>query len=203
MQTWKSIRGYLAVMLLCVIAFGGYLLYERRPQPEPITIIQASPMPTQTVAPMVVHVAGAVQRPGVYTLEPGSRVQDAVLAAGGLTRDVDESTLNLADRLLDGQRLEIGVRGSPAGPSPTPIAPSTLEGQQRSYASPGVPGVLNINTATADELVALPGIGPVYAQRIVEYRETVGRFQHTEEIMNVSGIGPARYAQLKEMITVD
>ena len=63
--------------------------------------------------------------------------------------------------------------------------------------------MLNINTATADELVALPGIGPVYAQRIVEYRETVGRFQHTEEIMNVSGIGPARYAQLKEMITVD
>ena len=163
------------------------------PRGRPVTL-DAPP----TNAPLEVHVVGAVLRPGVYILLEGSRVQDAVSAAGGLSADADLDSLNLAAKLEDGQQLDVpnlsgaartavpttGFRVLPAGSTATP------SGDQ-----------ININTASAEQLETLPGIGPTIAQNIVTYRIAHGPFAHIEDIMNVAGIGPATFDNIKDLIT--
>ena len=193
-------RGYVILTLIYAIVFAGYILYERRPQPEPIQIIERTATPTHTPAPIHVHMTGAVRRPGVYQLSPASRLFQAVEAAGGLASDADPEGVNLADFLRDGQQVFIPRMGTPAPPSPTPIAGPPKQGgsavQSRS-------GLVNINTATAAELDTLPGIGPKYAERIIAYREAQGPFSSPDEIVRVTGIGPATYQSIKDRITVD
>jgi competence protein ComEA len=134
---------------------------------------------------LVVDVAGAVRRPGVYRLRAGARVQDAVARAGGLTRRADPLTVNLAAPLADGEQVVVSARGSPgAGGGGGPSA--------------GAP--LSLNTATADQLDALPGIGPVTAQRIVEYRQQHGGFASVADLDAIPGIGPARLENLQGLV---
>ena len=139
-------------------------------------------------------VAGAVVNPGVYSLPRGSRVNDAVRAAGGFSPDADPDAVNLAAFLADGMRIYVPRRGAP-----TPSAVAVI-----STASPNsTPSeLLDINSATAEELEALPHIGPTLAERIIEYRQEHGPFHNVDELLNVKGIGSSLLAKLKPYLTV-
>jgi competence protein ComEA len=134
---------------------------------------------------LVVHVVGAVRRPGLYRLADRSRIADAVTRAGGATRNADLSAVNLAAPVSDGVQVVVPARERSAESSgQTADAPS---------------GPVHLNTATLEELDALPGVGPVTAQKIVEYREQHGAFASIDELDAIPGIGPARLEQLREV----
>ena len=137
----------------------------------------------------VVHVAGAVAVPGVYTLSAGSRVIDAVNAAGGLAVDADSDAINLAAVLSDGQRIYVPTVGEVVPPSVS--ADGTV-----------APGPVDLNRATVDELETLPGVGPATAAAIVAYRDSHGPFASVDALADVSGIGPAKLAAIRELVTV-
>jgi competence protein ComEA len=197
LEKLQRYRGYIFLTLIYTIFFGSYVFYEHRPQPEPLQIIEPTLPLTPTPAPLQVHVAGAVRQPGVYSLPPGSRLLQAVEAAGGLTAEADEESLNLADYVQDGHRVYIPKRGTPAPPSPTAEAePASMEGTESSG------GLVNINTASAEALDTLPGIGPALAERIIAYRQEHGPFTDIGQIMEVKGIGEATFARLKAYITI-
>lgn len=146
---------------------------------------------------IVVHVDGAVAEPGVYELPSGSRANDAVIAAGGLLDDADTSTINLAATLSDGEKLYIPTEGEEVTVSTTSTSTTTSTSDDSSETE-----LININTATAEELDELPGIGEATAAAIIEDRETNGEFTSIEDIMRVSGIGEAKFANIKDLICV-
>ncbi len=193
MEAILRYRGYIILSLVYAVIFGGYVVYERRPQPEPIEIVEPTAASTPTPAPLQVHVTGAVRQPGVYVLPPGSRLLQAVEAAGGLADDATQEGINLAAYVRDGQQVYIPARGAAAQPESASrsIAPVT-----------DANGLVDINTATADELESLPGIGATYAERIIAYRQEHGPFTDPAQIMEVKGIGPACYEEIKSLITV-
>ncbi|MFL5929362.1 MAG: helix-hairpin-helix domain-containing protein, partial [Gaiellaceae bacterium] len=140
---------------------------------------------------LVIDVVGAVRRPGLVRLRPGARVADAVAEAGGLGRKAERSAVNLAAPVSDGQQVVVPRRGAPvvgaaaggpAGGSGTPTAPVSL------------------TTASAEELDALPGVGPVTAQKIVAYRQQHGAFRSVDELDAIPGIGPSRLADLRGLV---
>jgi competence protein ComEA len=136
---------------------------------------------------VVVSVVGQVAAPGLVTLPAGSRVADALAAVGGLLPEADPASINAAAVLSDGQQVAVGVPGvaPPAGSAAVPSG-----------------GLLDLNTATAADLDALPGIGPVLAQRIVDHRTAHGRFTSVDQLDDVSGIGPAIFADLVDQVRV-
>jgi competence protein ComEA len=144
-----------------------------------------------------VYVTGAVAHPDVYLLSAGSIVRDALVAAGGATADADLNRINLAQQVYDQQQIYVPRFGEENPPLPSPPASLT-----NTSGNVQATGKVNINTATAEELDTLPGIGPAIAQRIIEYRLTNGPFQSIEEIKNVSGIGDKLFEKLKDLITV-
>ena len=129
---------------------------------------------------LIVHVAGAVKSPGVYTLPVGSRIQDAIDAAGGPLPEADIHRLNLADILADGKKVHVPAKDNNKSEED---------------------GLVNINTADANELATLPNIGPARAQKIIEYRELHGPFSSIEEITKVNTIGPKIFESIKDLIT--
>lgn len=137
----------------------------------------------------VVHICGAVNRPGVYALPEGSRVCDAVEAAGGLSEEASGSSVNQAERLVDGMQIVVPTQEEAA------LFPSGSD-------SGSSAGLVNINTASREELMQLPGIGETRAEAILNYRQEQGRFQTIEDIMKVDGIKEASFEKLKELITV-
>lgn len=144
---------------------------------------------------VMVHVCGAVRNPGVYELEDGSRIIDAVLEAGGLQEDAAADALNLAMPVSDGSRVYV------------PCADELTDGQFAQVDATGIAGSgdsgrVNINTASVDELTTLKGIGQSRAESIVAYREEHGPFKKTEDIMNISGIKQASYDKIKDNITI-
>lgn len=160
---------------------------------------------TDEAVPILVHVDGAVVAPGVYALAPGSaRANDAVSAAGGLAPDADTSSLNLAAQLADGDKLRVPRQGEVAAPSEgdSATAVSGLSSSGKAGSRPQGAGLVNINTATAEELDALPGVGASTAAAIVEDRATNGPFTSVEDLMRVSGIGEKKFAKLKAGICV-
>jgi len=163
----------------------------------------ASPLGTaRSVAggPLVVHVVGAVRHPGVVELPAGSRVADAVAAVGGLTRRGDPASVNLARPAVDGEQVVVGRRGAPGTALPAPAAGAPAIPGAPSPAAPTAP--VDLNTATLEQLDGLPGIGPVLAQRILDWRSTNGRFSTVEELGEVSGIGEATLGDLRPLVTV-
>lgn len=187
-------RSALTVLIGVLAGFilaGGLFLVIRNPAGKPIELI---PAPTKT--PMLVNVVGAVPRPGLYELPEGSRVHDAVDAAGGLLADADASSINLAAPLDDGELLAIPFLGGAETLS------ESGEGGELVIEEPTNPDLIDINTATIEELDNLPGIGPTTAQKIIDYRSENGPFQQIEDLLNVSGIGPSTFEQLKDLITV-
>lgn len=149
-------------------------------------------LPTPLPRNLTIQISGAVQTPGVYTLTPGSRIQDAINAAGGLLGISDPSSLNLAAPISDGEKINIPVPGDDPPPLAIPEKTDPIE----------ITGPVNINTATLEELDTLPGIGPAIAGRIIDYRQKNGPFDKIEDIQNVSGIGPATFEKLKPLITI-
>ena len=167
---------------------------EEAPAPEPEEISPEEP------SLMAVHVSGAVQEPDrLIYLEEGSRVADAVEACGGLSEDADLTRVNLAGPVSDGQKIYIPREGE----SEEEVREHTLPATgSASTAGDQKQDLTNLNTASKIELIALPGIGEVYAQRIIDYREQNGGFAAIEEIMQVKGIGEAVFHKIKDKITV-
>ncbi|WP_278601813.1 ComEA family DNA-binding protein [Actinomyces naeslundii] len=161
--------------------------------------------PSAGAGSVVVHVTGAVIRPGVVTLGEGSRVNDAIGAAGGVSPDADTQQLNLARVLTDGEQIRVPRIGEVLpDPAPQPGAAVT-PGTGTALGKPGAgsaSGTVNINTASASDLEKLPGIGPALAQRIVEYRDSHGPFASVDALTDVPGIGKAKLEALREQATV-
>lgn len=158
---------------------------------------------TVTQGVLVVHVAGAVKNPGVYRVGPGSRVFDAVNAAGGALPAAELAALNLAAPLADGLQVFVPTKEEAAKMVPHPgavLAPDSVPGSAAN-SHPGN-GLLNLNTASAAELDALPGVGPVLAERIVTWRTDHGPFASVDALDAVSGIGAKMMASLRDLVTV-
>lgn len=181
------------VALLGVLAGSLWWLSRQAPAPVESTIplVEVAALTTTTAEPadVVVHVAGAVVAPGVYELEPGTRVIDAVTAAGGVTPDADLDRVNLAAPVVDGARIYI---------------PRIGEAVVEAVGSGGTTsaGPVDLNTASADELDALPGIGPATAAAIIEHRDRHGPFRSVEDLLDVPGIGEAKLAALRDLVAV-
>ncbi len=201
-QEGTRYRGYIIFCSVLSLIVGGAIGYfTPRPRPRSAMPVVVStpppiptPLPTATPAPLRVYVSGAVHRPEVYELPPGSIIRDALEAAGGATSNADLDCINLAQEVRDQQQVYVPRRGEASPPA------AGVSGGAGSAGTTG--GKININTATAAELETLPRIGPTMAQRIVEYREANGPFQTIEDIQNVPGIGPTTFAGIEDLITV-
>ncbi len=192
-------RGYIILCSVISLIVGGVIGYFSPHSQPSAPVVVSTPLPTPTPfhtptpAPIRVHVSGAVLHPAVYELVVGSIVQDAVDAAGGPATDADLDHINLAVELHDQQQVYVPLQGET---NPPPVISGGESG------GGGTVGAqVNINTATAAELKALPRIGPATSQRILEYREANGPFTTIEGIQNVPGIGPATFEGFKDMIT--
>lgn len=205
--------GFVGLLLGVILSVGGMTLANRQ-RPAPIEILPppptAVPQPTPTPTNIQVYINGAVAWPDVYELPPSAIVRDAVRAAGGFTADAAADFVNLAQPLQQGVQIYIPRQGEQTAVSqPLIISPAgsatPLDGSTRSGSVLAVPAstLVNINRASQAELETLPGIGPSTAQKIIAHREANGPFASIEEIMNVSGIGPAKFAAIQELITVD
>lgn len=193
---------------------------ERSPASATAGLHGSTALPTAAPAPvkkkLVVHVDGAVKQPGVYTFEEGARLHEAIAAAGGALADGVPGALNLAAPLTDGAKVYVYTKAELQPPAPAPqAAPPPPEARAASYspvkstdAAPSTPAaakqpaVANLNTASAAELEAVPGIGPATARAIVEYRSKHGNFKRVDDLTAVSGIGPKTLEKLRPYLTV-
>lgn len=187
-------------MLLYFIGLAGVFFLARRPARGLVEILPPptiTPAPTATPLVLQVYVSGAVVNPDVYALPAGSRVKQAIEAAGGFADDAFQAGINLAQPLSDGQQVYVPREGETSAPAAIVSGASiaSLSG------SPG--GRININIASVEELTTLPGIGPAMAGRIIEYRERNGGFRTIEDIKKVKGIGDATFEKIKDQITVN
>ncbi|WP_443333134.1 helix-hairpin-helix domain-containing protein [Streptomyces sp. CB03234] len=189
----------LAVVLVVAAALAGRYFWAGRPEPvrAPDLVRAAAPpaagaatrRPPAGAPPVVVDVSGKVRRPGVLRLPAGSRVGDALRAAGGARPGTDLTGLNRARVLMDGEHVVVGAVPGPAAPPPG--APSGPGGGE---------GPVSLNTATVEQLDTLPGVGPVLAQHIVDYRTRHGGFRSVDELREVNGIGERRFADLQSLV---
>lgn len=181
--------GSLALILLLgrfVLGAGTTTVAPLPPPPAENASVTGQP-----AARVVVDVVGAVRRPGLYRLEQGSRIADAVARAGGATGKADLALVNLAAPLADGEQVVVPKRG----------APGAAGGGGAGAGGTGVPtGPVHLSTATLDQLDSLPGIGPVTAQKILDYRAKHGAFSSVDELDAVPGIGPSRMDQLRDLV---
>ena len=179
--------GRRGVKVLAIVAGAAALVvlllaWRSAPRQEPVPVVSSSATIAPALAELVVAVSGQVVRPGLVRLPPGSRVADAIQAAGGPLPGVDLSTVNLARKLNDGELIAVGI----------PV-PGT---------DPAAPSKVNLNTATLAELDTLPGVGPVLAQRIVDHRTKRGPFRTVQDLRQVDGIGEETFARLKDLVVV-
>lgn len=188
------------VVLLVGVAWSAYSLLQARSSPVAAAspVIQVSPSATPRASPapaqVVVHVIGAVRRPGVVRLAEGARVAEAIAAAGGLTASAAPGELNLAQVLADGVQLKVGTRKHPGGWIRDGTGAATDSGS--AGAASGEQAKVSLNSATLAQLDTLPGVGPVTAQKILDWRKEHGRFTAITELQEVDGIGPKTYANL-------
>lgn len=188
----------LALAALLIALLGGAALWYTRSLPRPVEVramsVSAAPAASASATPavvLIVDIAGAVRDPGVYEFSEGDRVVDAIRAAGGATPKASLDALNLAAPLTDGVQILVPMQ-APEGvaepiPSAVPGGPTTL---------------VNVNTASATELEALPGIGEVISQRIIDYRIQNGPFASIDDLVEVSGIGDAILADIRDLVSV-
>ncbi len=187
---------YILLGIMAGFVLAGVLVFvARAPAGTPIVLL-----PAPTEAPVTVHIIGAVPRPGLYEFAEGARVQDAIDAAGGILTEANVDAINLAALLEDGQQLDIPYTDGIAATEVTTVdlPSSTVVPTSASDAD-----LVNINTATLEELDTLPGIGPTTAQKIIDYRTVNGPFATIEDIMSVSGIGVSTFENIKASITVN
>jgi len=178
-----------AAVLLVVLVLADRLLLGAGAA-QPAQVIPPPAAMTTVDARLVVDVVGAVRRPGLYRLAQGTRVADALSRAGGLTPKADRTLVNLAAPLADGEQVIVPVRVSGAGAA----------GISGGSGSAAPAGPVHLNVATLEQLDALPGVGPVTAQKILDYRQKHGAFGSVDELDAVPGIGPARLDQLRDLV---
>lgn len=179
----------LAALLAVVAVVAGVRHFDAHGQPAPLLVAPVRPKAVAPVAArrdLVVDVEGAVRRPGLVRLAQGSRVSDAVARAGGLTGKASRAGVNLAALVSDGEQVLVPAGGALASAAP---------------AAAGSSGPVSLSSATAEQLDTLPGIGPVTAQKIVDYRTQHGPFRSVEGLDAIPGIGPARIAELQGLVT--
>jgi competence protein ComEA len=199
--------GVIGILLVLGVITTGWLLLRARPvavaSPNEVVTMSApgpsapltSASPSERATKLVVHVIGAVRRPGLVKLPENSRVQDAIDAAGGLTDRADPGELNLAQLIADGQQLVIGTTSDPAG--------EVRDGRESaSGGGSAETATLDLNRANQVQLEELPGVGPVTAGAILSWRQQHGRFSRLEELQEVDGIGPKTYAQIAPHVRV-
>jgi len=190
-------RGEIAGLIVVLVAvLGGAGLWYARSLPKPVTIAESGPgaappadTPSSSPALLIVDVAGAVRKPGVYEFAEGERVVDAIERAGGPMPKADVSSLNLAAMLVDGTQILVPKTGPGVA-----VVPGAAPGSSS--------GLVNINSASATELETLSGIGEVLAGTIVEYRDQNGPFASVDDLLDVSGIGPATLEEIRDQVTV-
>jgi competence protein ComEA len=183
----RGSRTFLAGLMTGLISSGVLLLVISEPRGHPIELLQ-QPTPES----LRIHVAGAVTQPGVYMLPFGSIVEKAIEAAGGPLEEAVLDMVNMAAYLEDGQQIFVPTKGDPSPEAyPTDSIFISTSAER-----------ININTAPTSELETLPGIGPSLAKKIVEFRETHGPFLEIEDLLKVSGIGPAKLEGIQDLITV-
>ena len=190
----RSELGLIALLGIAVVGACLVVVLRTSDPPAPhvhreTPAVQASPLPDPKT--MMVHVAGQVRSPGVYEMAEGSRVTDAISAAGGPLEGSDGNALNLAAAVSDGQKITLTKPGE--APPPDDAGGGS---------SGAAPGKINLNTANQAQLEELPSVGPVIAQRIIAYRQTKGRFTSPRQLMEVSGVGPKKYESMKDLVTV-
>lgn len=207
---WPQLIG-IAVACALLVGAGFVLANLRRDlQPAPIEIIPpqnttappaATIEPTATTGPYHVYVSGAVAKPAVYELAPGSIIDDAVRAAGGFMPDADAAAINLALPAVDGMQVHVPVIGDvEATPPPVSLPAAGVPSVRMGGVTVG--GLIDINLANQTDLEMLPGIGPATAAKIIAHREAKGPFATIEAIMDVPGIGAGKFEAIREMITV-
>jgi len=202
-QMW-AVFGVAAALVIAAVWLHGSM------QPAPVLVrragteARASPAAetTSTEATIAVHIGGCVRRAGMVWLPRGARINDAVRLAGGTVAGADLDAINLASRMTDGQQVVVPRRGQAQQAGPPGVADS---GGSAASAAPGASGAdggtVDINTATVAQFDGLPGIGPVLAQRLFDYRNERGRFRRVEDLQQVEGIGPKKFAQLRSCVT--
>ena len=217
LRQWVAFIGPQRIIASCCTAvlLGGIAWFVLKPSPVPIdayvprvTTVSATSTP-MSPAIITVHVAGAVNSPGVYRLPSSARVVDAVASAGGALRSADLESINLAQTITDTEQIYIPIkkvsrprittapRLRPQRTTPT-TAPTTNGGSTGSQST----RLINLNSATASELDSLTGVGPSTAKAIIAYRTKKGSFSKVEDLLNVPGIGPAKLAALRDQVTV-
>ena len=195
------------IIAVTMVMVTAVLFYGFKGDSQTITIGEESPAhgtstgretPSASQDLLYVDVDGEVEHPGVYRLVPGARVFEAVDKAGGLKTHADTSQLNLAEKLKDGEKITVPSKAEKREGSTENLSDAGAgAGQVLSGAEK-----ININRATGEELQKIKGIGPATAQKIIDYRNSNGRFHNTEELKNVNGIGDKTYEKMKEYIDV-
>ena len=208
-----------AVLALGVLVVVGMAFLRSAPSPPRLTLPRAEPgsappaeaagsspgaaqpvagstVPPASPVTVTVHVTGQVVHPGVYAVASGGRVADAIVAAGGPSAEADSQQLNLAARVADGERVYVPKQGEPS-------PPAVVGAQSGGASAPGSPpGPVDLNTATAEQLETLPGVGPSTSKAILTYRAGHGRFRSVTELLEVPGIGPAKLEALRPLVRV-
>jgi competence protein ComEA len=195
----RSTALVVAAALLLVLVLAGHRLSRSGAASAPEIAAPLEPVKpaTATRKMLVVHVVGAVRRAGLYRLPDGSRIADAVQRAGGSTKHADLAAINLAAPLVDGVQVLVPRRAAP-GVVPPEVAAGGGPGSE----TPGIGGPKpSLSSATAEELDQLPGVGPVTAQKIIDYRTEHGPFRSVDDLDAVPGIGPTRIEQLRDLVT--
>lgn len=209
MMTVDMSKSKLAVILgLAIVVLGiSFYAYGEKTavppsQPGHADVNHEAQKDKEKEKELVVYVSGAVLSPGVYKLQPGSRVGDAVQSAGGMAADADSGKINLAEKAKDGMHIHV-TAVAPVHPAAVESPPA---GQARhaavSQPDAGKEEKININTADKAELDKLPGVGPALAARIVEYRQANGSFTDVADLKKVSGIGEAKFKQIKDKVAL-
>ena len=206
----RQIYAYVAVAAVVLAVGARYVVFPKAAAPaggEPLVLAAPSSSPAAPASPspaadVVVYVCGAVKSPGVVRLPAEARVADALALAGGPGARAELDGVNLAAKVVDGQQIMVPERGAvaAAGGVATATGGGSASAAAGSATAPGAP--VNINTASLEELDALSGVGPATAQKIIDYRLASGPFKTVDDIKNVSGIGDAKFAAMKDSITV-
>jgi competence protein ComEA len=209
--------GVIALAVVGIIAVLATVFTLMRDKPPPISSAKLPPVEMVSTAtstpgaapkpdgPVVVSVVGLVRKPGLVTLEPGARIADALTAAGGTVDGADLIGLNMARRINDGEQIIVGIAAAPGEPAAMGSSSTgdagTVPPANGHTGSPSAPGgLVDLNTATVDDLDTLPGIGPVTAAAIIAWRDANGRFTSVDQLGDVDGIGPARLEKLRDHV---